>query len=395
MALERTAARAGTRSFRVVARLLTVLGLWGLFAPGISASAQESAPEAGQLPQTFRSRSGVRIEITPERPASDADVLAALEDAGRQVRQRLQAAPAAVPVSEPVSSPGPPASGSAAAEPAHVPSEPHTASADPATPLPWRQDAHLVVLPGSLLWQPPMANQHEPQIYGRVTSLHNQNTSKTIDAAFGGVAPLLRLTDDPCGGTGLQLDFFGVVFPRLADFETQLDSDFRFGCPLTWASGPWEAMLGYEHTSSHLADDFIRRHPGTFKRGHVRDEIVTGLSYRWWNQLRLYAQVGYAALYFNTPGPRRADRYDVGLEWSRQVATGLRGQPFAAIDMDLRGDEDYTPNLSVQLGWQWLQPGQLGSSLRLALELYDGRSPFGQFFMQREEWVGVGLHFDF
>ena len=85
----------------------------------------------------------------------------------------------------------------------------------------------------------------------------------------------------------------------------------------------------------------------------------------------------------------------MGLEWSHQGATGWRGRPFAAIDLDVRGDEDYTPNLTIQAGWEWRQPAGRVSSLRLGLEYYNGRSPYGQFFELHEQWIGAGIWLDF
>jgi hypothetical protein len=244
------------------------------------------------------------------------------------------------------------------------------------------------------LWQPPLANQREPRTSVRWTSLKNAFTKNNTDAAIGGTAPLLRFFPEGNCREGWQLDFFGVVLTRLGDFRTQEDSDFRFGLPLTWASGGWAGKLAYEHTSSHLGDDLIQQDPAIRKRGHVRDEVVAGLSYRWWDQLRLYGQVGYA-LGFSSVGPQNRDRYDVGLEWSKQGWTGPCGQPYAALDLEFRGEERYTPDLSAQVGWEWRRPDSVVSAFRLALEFYDGRSPFGQFFDRHEQWIGVGAHLDY
>jgi hypothetical protein len=263
---------------------------------------------------------------------------------------------------------------------------------DPAAGLPWG-GYRLVVAPNTLLWQPPLANQHEPQMFVRPTSLSNPTTRKTLDTAIGGTAPLVRLAPDLLPSDGVQLDFFAVVFSRFAGYNTLVDADYRFGLPITWASGDWQGKLAYEHTSSHIGDDYLRRHPEASKRGHIRDEMVCGLAYRFWDQLRVYGQFGYA-MGLTTAGPPRRDRYDVGVEWSRQVWTGWIGQPFAAIDLDIRGDEQYTPNLTAQAGWQWFRPGALPYSMRVALTFYDGRSPYGQFFDRHEQWYGVGFYLD-
>ena len=88
----------------------------------------------------------------------------------------------------------------------------------------------------------------------------------------------------------------------------------------------------------------------------------------------------------------KRDRFDWGLEWSRRCPTGWKGQPFAALDMDLRADQDYNANTTVQIGWQWSNMGYLSG--RIAFEYYNGRSPFGQFALLNNDWYGVAFLYD-
>ena len=55
----------------------------------------------------------------------------------------------------------------------------------------WLWDEPLVChgMPGSLLWQPPLANQREPRMAVRIT---NFDQELTIDSAFGGEFGLFR-----------------------------------------------------------------------------------------------------------------------------------------------------------------------------------------------------------
>jgi hypothetical protein len=110
--------------------------------------------------------------------------------------------------------------------------------------------------------------------------------------------------------------------------------------------------------------------------------------------LRLYAQFGYAFGESNFVTDYDHERYDIGVEWSKPGPTGIWGQPYAAIDCEFRGDEDYTPNFTAQLGWQWTGAMNVPAT-RFALEYYDGRSPFGQFIDLHESWIAIGVFFDF
>lgn len=259
--------------------------------------------------------------------------------------------------------------------------------ADSKTPF-WSNPMQWVLLPDSLLWTPPLANQRAPRMYGKFTTLNNEST---IDTAIGGEFGLIRWAPKGSNHDGFQVDGFAAVFTRFNQKRLLVTADYRVGVPVTYAKGPWSAKLSYEHTSTHLGDEFIHAR-GAVQVPHVRDEIVLGLARLFRDELRVYGQIG---LSFNTSDIIRddIDRYDWGIEWSRNRATGWKGQPFAAFDMDLRSDQNYAPNTTVQIGWQW-KKRRWGNSARLALEYYNGKSPYGQFFLDNESWIGIGGFFD-
>lgn len=254
-------------------------------------------------------------------------------------------------------------------------------------------ERRLTFLPATLLWQPPLANPHEPRFFFKRTNLETPEFKTVIDFSIGGTLALWRLAPVERPHDGWQLDLFATTLSRFINNDAMTAIDYRAGIPLTFAHGPWSAKLSYEHTSTHLGDEFLLK-TGTPFRSAVRDEFTGGLAYRILEPLRVYGTLAYAASlgsFVTDPDPMR---YTLGAEWSRPLATGLRGQPFAALDVEFRGNEDFTPNVTAQIGWQWLtyhgRPG-----LRTALEFYDGRSPYGQFSDRHESWVGFGLFFDY
>jgi hypothetical protein len=243
-----------------------------------------------------------------------------------------------------------------------------------------------------LLWQPPLAGLRQPRMYVIPNNVENYSTRQTIDTAIGATVGLFRFRPSWTPGTEFEIDFFGVHFSRWSERHLAVAGDYRYGFPVTFQSGPWQGKIGYEHTSTHLGDDFIKA-SGQFKVQYVRDEVVFGLAYRWANEIRLYGEFGYA-VYLGSPFREGPERFAWGIEWSRQQPTGWSGQPFAAFDMDLRPEQGYKANLSAQLGWQWIPVNQRASG-RIALQYYDGYSPYGQFLLNREHWFGVGLFIDF
>jgi len=244
-----------------------------------------------------------------------------------------------------------------------------------------------VTLPSNLLWKPPLANQREPRFYGKFTNL---NKKSYIDTAIGAQFGLGRVAPKGRPDEGIQLDIFGAVFTRFDPRRFLTAADYRAGIPLTYKKGPWSTKLSYEHTSTHIGDEYSQAY-GRKQKPLVIDEVVYGLSRYFGGHVRLYGQIGYA---FNTAKETNAnhrERFDFGLSYSNYEDTGPVGRPFAAYDMDLRGYQNYTPNSTFQVGWQWV--GNL-RSVRLALEVYQGRSPFGQFYTNNEHYAGIGGYYD-
>lgn len=244
-----------------------------------------------------------------------------------------------------------------------------------------------VTLPTNLLWKPPLANQREPRFYGKFTNL---NKKSYIDTAIGAQFGLGRIAPKGRPNEGLQLDIFGAVFTRFDPRRFLTAADYRAGIPLTYKKGPWSTKLSYEHTSTHIGDEYSQAY-GRRQNPLILDEVVFGLSRYFGGHVRVYGQAGYA---FNTAkqtNAGRRDRFDFGISYSNYEDTGPGGRPFAAYDMDLREYQNYTVNSTFQVGWQWVSSLH---SIRLALEVYQGRSPFGQFYTTNEHYAGIGGYYD-
>jgi hypothetical protein len=257
------------------------------------------------------------------------------------------------------------------------------------------QEYEYVTLPSTLLWKPPIANLREPQFYG---IFHNIKGQSYIDTAIGAEFELGRIApkgkSDPnrqLENEGLGLDVFGAVFTRFNQKRFLTSIDYRAGIPLVYKKGPWSTKLSYEHTSTHIGDEYSQAYH-VYQKPLVLDEVVFGLSRYWGEHLRTYGQFGYA---FNTAKETNANnrtRFDWGISYSNYDDTGPTGRPFAAFDMDIRSYQGYTPNNSFQLGWQWVNQGR---SVRLAFQYFEGKSMYGQFYTKSENWYGFGGYYNF
>lgn len=250
-----------------------------------------------------------------------------------------------------------------------------------------------VLLPRTLLWTPPLANPLEPRFYVKGTTLQNNNVENPLDTAIGGTLGLVRYHPTGRNDKAWQLDFFAVCFSRWDNQGDGVGVDWRVGVPLTFAQGPWEGKIAYEHTSTHLSDEFAE-HTGRKRISNTRDEIVLGLAYRFLDDFRAYGILGFA-LSRHIPGDDKSPlRFDCGLEWCSPCATGWHGRPFAAVDLEFRGEQDHQANFNSQIGWIW-RGYDYGRAFRVALEYYTGRSTYGQFYLDRENWLGVAVLYDF
>jgi len=256
----------------------------------------------------------------------------------------------------------------------------------------------LETLPFGVLWEPPIANQREPRCYVKFTSLRGEGT---IDTGIGAVFALGRIGPASRKHEGFEIDVLAAVFTRFGQDHTLACSDYRVGCPLTFAKHDWQFKLGYEHTSTHTGDDFLGHWitDGMFYGvpcpavKTVRDEIVLGIARRFRDRIRLYGQFGYNFDHIREP-PNSKWRYDWGVERTPPRNSERQDGPYAAFDMDLREEQNFFPNVTVQAGWQWRVRRGRSSAGRLGAEYYNGKSPFGRFVGEPEHWWGFVASYD-
>jgi hypothetical protein len=239
----------------------------------------------------------------------------------------------------------------------------------------------LVRMPNDLLWTPPVASQREPHFRVRITD----NDDFKADTAIGAVFPVFRLTPSPESREGIQFDIVASVFTRFDQDLKLTASDYLLALPFSWRRGPWEARAGYSHMSSHLGDEYIKD-TGAETVSVSRGELLFGLARRFTNGVRVYGEGFYGASTRGIPDGE-TDRWELGAEWVRD-----RDGLFAALDVELKANQDYTPNSTAQLGWQWA--GSTKRATRVALEYYDGKSPYGQFPDEDENWLAFEMAFD-
>jgi hypothetical protein len=254
------------------------------------------------------------------------------------------------------------------------------------------RDWQWQVQPDGLLYRAYLAGPKESRFAGVIVLEEDQGWF--WDVTLGGRVGLLRYgTPNSFRPEGWQLDIEGAAFPRL-DLEEDFDmisSDFRFGVPLTYARGMFEAKLAFYHQSSHIGDEFLLKNPSFRRINYSRDVIVLGLATYLTEDTRAYAEAGYA---FNTSGGTEPWEFQIGIEYAPVTPTHFRGSPFVAINAHLREEVDFGGTFTAQTGWQWRGRGSR-HLLRAGVQYLAGKSPQFQFFDASEEQLGLGLWYDY
>jgi hypothetical protein len=249
-----------------------------------------------------------------------------------------------------------------------------------------QEEEKWIFLPGSPLFKSLIGDPRE-----RLTSLIAYTNESRFEGSVGATAEFFRYIPPDevqwaCGifGSGtILMDENGAAFPMRA-------GDWYAGLYLSESSGPFSNRVEFEHISSHLGDSL---------QGTLGVPIYNGENFNFthsfepWEELRFAAEVGYWVSglpeYKNFFGALEVEVYSPAIDL---LGTFLRGYTTAHFKWKDEGGGVF--DKSFQLGIQWKFKKDEARDLRLALIYYDGNSQFGQFYMNRDEHMGIGVYFD-
>ena len=237
------------------------------------------------------------------------------------------------------------------------------------TDVRWLEDTQI--------WQQPIAHQRTPRM--QVKQLWDDDGAPFQDVTLGGVMPIL---DWRLNRTDFQFSISGAVFSRFESFGHLVAEDYLGVVQLSGQTVGLQWRLAFEHLSAHLGDEFLEAQPSRSRISYFRDEFVVGLSRPMTDKFRGYFQFGQA---FNGHDSEEPTRFNGGFEWTptTQLAYSI-AVPYFAVDFELRSEQSYDPNATIQVGLIRTRPFS-SRAIRMALEYYHGNSPFGQFFEEEED----------
>jgi hypothetical protein len=250
-----------------------------------------------------------------------------------------------------------------------------------------------LLLPDGLMYTSYAAGEREPRM--STAFLSEPGAEVLWDTALGGRIGIARYGNtSSIHPEGWQIDVEGAAFVRLMPQEDRdvQAVDFRAGVPLTYRCGPYQWKLGYYHISSHVGDEYLLKNPDFERLNYSRDALVMGVGYFPVEALRVYFEVGWAAIY--TSGGAEPWEVQTGFEYDTRRPTGLRGEPYFALNVHLREEVDWGGNLNVLAGWQWR--GRASSHVfRAGLQYFNGKNAQFSFLQDNQQLIGLGIRYDF
>jgi hypothetical protein len=250
-------------------------------------------------------------------------------------------------------------------------------------------------LPRGLLFSPLHADPRWPHFSALLRNFTSGlDLTGVFSGNFGETFSIYR-NRAPFGGEwefGVQAGVFSIfdVSKRSIDL---VNADYLVGVLATYRNGRFSSFLRVHHQSSHLGDEFIMNNPGVVNIGLSFEELDAKLSYELTEWLRVYGGGGLLIHRYPEIG-QGTSQWGVELTSSRTYLGGLV-RPVAYADFQANERANWSIARSLMAGLQF-ENARIGDRrLQLLAEYFAGPSPDGQFFTQKVEWFGVGIHFYF
>ena len=246
-----------------------------------------------------------------------------------------------------------------------------------------------------LVADPKEARSFVSFLHGTFRSLDDPTGEGTSIASVGlGDSFGLVRSGGPESGEGVQLDVIGSIFAQFdlgAPSNDLINADYIIGLPLTFRRNGCSVRAKLYHQSSHLGDEYLLRSEDIV-RENLSFESVELLVSQELGLLRAY--VGGEWIFRREPDTLPDSLFHAGVEL--RTGRARKVQMVAGVDVKTTELHDWSPAVSGRVGLEVGRPGPEGHPGRLImllLELYEGPSPYGQFFQDDISYIGAGIHF--
>jgi len=245
-----------------------------------------------------------------------------------------------------------------------------------------------------LIADPKEARSFVSYLHGTFRSLDNPSGEGTSIASvgIGDTFGLFRI-GGPDPGEGFQLDVMGSIFAQFdlgAPSNDLINADYILGFPFTFRRHGFSFRAKLYHQSSHLGDEYLLR-SDEIVRVNLSFESIELLVSQELGPLRIYA--GAERIFRREPDSLPDSLFHTGIELRSGRARKV--QLLAGVDVKTTELHDWSPAISGRAGMELGRPGPEGHPGRLIMllfEMYQGPSPYGQFFQDDISYIGAGIH---
>lgn len=237
------------------------------------------------------------------------------------------------------------------------------------------------VFPVGEVFEPLVADVKEPQFS---TGLHRVNSSGQLGKFTAGVVSfgehfgLVRWQQTT--RKQWQLSIVGAVFAQFnmdADSKDLINADYTIGLSSTHRRGPLSYRMRVIHQSTHLGDELLLGSSAPERVNFSLEAVDFLIAYKW-HDYRLYGGVGYLL----NVEPSELDRtaLQFGGDFISTKYRLFKGNLTGGIDLTAFEGDDWNINTTVKFGLEFGKAGSGNRRVRVMLEHYNGKAPFGQFF---------------
>jgi hypothetical protein len=264
---------------------------------------------------------------------------------------------------------------------------------EPAVPSAITPHYELGFLPSGKIFEPLIADPRWPR-FSMGYRYFPSGDSNVGSATFGESIALYRNRGEngALGELGFQAGVFSI-FDLSAPSSDLVNTDFFVALQGSYRANDLSTIFRIFHQSSHLGDEFLLRN--RIDRVNLSYEGVDlKLSYRFFDWLRLYAGGGY--MFDISPSGIKPWATQGGVELQTPWRFWRDSTRFvSALDVQNWQENKWSTAFSVRTGFQFERPQSFMRKISLLFEYYKGHSPNGQFFTEKIEYFGPGLHLDF
>jgi hypothetical protein len=256
------------------------------------------------------------------------------------------------------------------------------------------------LLPTGHLFKPLIADPRWAHFSASYRSYQNNNFDgkNVASVSFGETIPFYRST---FGQSNVQWET-GVQAGVFSDFNLDsaskdlVNTDFIASIYSSMRAGRFSSFTRLFHQSSHLGDEFLLSKIHTkFQRVNLSYEgLDTKLSYDLPYGLRIYG--GGGGMFDREPSTLKPWMAQYGVEFRSPWRLDFAAmRPIIAADIKNFQENNWNTDLSARAGFEFENLAVLGRKLQILAEYYNGYTPSGQFYKNKIEYLGVGLHYHF